>query len=131
MLKKILIFSLLIFSYTIVLGHCAIPHEHFDDLFTSDHHQDSHKNNDTHHHSPFSHSITLHVVFEEQTAFTTHSVLSLIKKTLSNNLYCIPVVVQPLLGTSFLSLLFNCCTLSPEQLCSISISNRGPPVLVA
>lgn len=131
MLKKNLILSLLIFAYTIVLGHSAIPHEHFDDLFTSDQHQDSHKNNNNNHHSPFSHSIILHVVIDEQTAFTAHSVLNLIKKTLSNNLYCIPVVVQPLLGTSFLSLLFNCCTLTPEQLCSTSISNRGPPVLLA
>lgn len=130
MLKRIFIISLLIFSYTIVLGHNAIPHGHFDDLFSTAHHNDTHNESHHEHHYPFSHSVTLHVAIEKQSLISVHSVKSVIKKAPSNIFYCIENVFQPLIISTFSSELFIRYLLSPTQVCSGLIFNRGPPAFM-
>ena len=130
MLRRFLIISLLIFSYTIVLGHSAIPHGHFDDLFSTTHHNDTHNKNHHEHHYPFSHSVTLHVAIEKQTLISVHSVKSVIKKVPLNNFYCIESDIQPPIFFSFSTILFNRYLPIVSQVCSGSLSTRGPPLFM-
>ena len=130
MLKRIFIISLLIFSYTIVLGHNAIPHGHFDDLFSTAHHNDTHNNSDHDHHYPFSHSVKLHVAIEKQSLISVHSVKSILKKAPLNSSYCIESGIQPPIIFSFSTILFNCYLPFANHVCSGSLSNRGPPVFM-
>lgn len=68
-MKKNLILCFLLFFYTVVLAHNAVPHGHFDELFSLEHDSDSHEHNDQSghdHHFLFSHSISLHVTIEKQ-----------------------------------------------------------------
>ncbi len=130
MLKRVLIISLLIFSYTIVLGHNAIPHGHFDDLFSTAHHNDTHNKNHHDHHYPFSHSVTLHVAIEKQTLISVHSVKSILKKAPLNSFYCIENVIQTPVIFSFSTIIFIRYQPIINQVCSGSLSNRGPPVFM-
>ena len=130
MLKRFFIISLLIFSYTIVLGHSAIPHGHFDDLFSTAHHNDTHNENHQDHHYPFSHSVTLHVAIEKQTLISVHSVKSVLKKVSLNDFYCIESGIQPPLIFSFSTIRFNRYLPPINQVCSGTLLNRGPPVFM-
>jgi len=130
MLKRILIISLLIFSYTIVLGHSAIPHGHFDDLFSTAHHSDTHNENHHDHHYPFSHSVTLHVAIEKQTLISVHSVKSVLKKIPFNNFYCIESGCQSPIIFSFYTIPSNPYSPLINQVCSGTLLNRGPPVFI-
>jgi hypothetical protein len=53
MLKKYSIIIILIFSYTVVLGHGIFAHHHHEAFEVSDHHDDDHDDDD-HDHSLFS-----------------------------------------------------------------------------
>jgi hypothetical protein len=137
MLRKNLILSLLLFAYTIVLGHNIIPHGHFDDIFTTEHHHDSDDHHDSHHDSdhehnyPFSHSVTLHVAIEKQTVFTSHSVKYLLKKVPFGSILNSLVNFQPLQDFSISALIFYDYAHPPIHVCSSSFSNRPPPFIIA
>lgn len=137
MSKKHFILSLLLFAYTIVLGHNIVPHGHFDDIFTTEHHHDSNDHQDSHHDSdhehnyPFSHSVTLHVTIEKQTIFASHSVKCILKKVPMGNILNSPVNFQPLQDFSFTVLIFYDYAYPPIHLCSSSFSNRPPPIILA
>jgi len=130
MLKRIFIISLLIFSYTIVLGHNAIPHGHFDDLFSTAHHNDTHNKDHHDHHYPFSHSVTLHVAIEKQSFIAVHSVKSVLKKVPLNHFYCIESGIQPPIIFSFSTIRFNRYLPLLNQVYSGLLLNRGPPVFM-
>lgn len=127
MLKRIFIISLLIFSYTIVLGHNSIAHGHFEDLFSTTDHNDNHNNSHHDHHYPFSHSVTLHVAIEKQSLNSVHSVKSVLKKVSLNNFYCIEGAFQPLIISSFSTILYHRYFTFETQFYSSSLSDRGPP----
>lgn len=137
MSKKHFILSLLLFAYTIVLGHNIVPHGHFDDIFSTEHHHDSNDHHDSHHDSdhehnyPFSHSVTLHVAIEKQSVFTSHSVKCLLKKVPLGNDLNSPVNFQPLNDFSFSALIFYDYAHPPVHVCSSSFSNRPPPIILA
>ncbi len=128
MQKRKYIISFLLFAYLIVLGHAIVPHGHFDDLFSSEHHKTTHNNSDHDHDFPISHSVTLHVALEKQLVVTSHFIKNITKKAPSNNLYCIPGIFQPLFITSFSSIQYKRYSASPAQVGIASFSNRGPPV---
>ncbi len=130
MLKRIFVISLLIFSYTLVLGHSAIPHGHFDDIFSTAHHNDTHNKSHHEHHYPFSHSVTLHVAIEKQSLISVHSVKSILKKAPANSFYCIENDIQPPVILSFYTIPFFSYSPLINQVCSGSLSNRGPPVFM-
>lgn len=137
MSKKHFILSFLLFAYTIVLGHNIVPHGHFDDFLSSEHHHESDNHEDSHQHSehqhdyPFSHSVTLHVAIEKQTVFTSHSVKSLLKKTTSNNIFYSTFNSQPFLFISYSSFIFYEYLHPRIHVCSSSFSIRPPPFIIA
>lgn len=127
MLKRDFIFSLLLFSYTIVLGHSVIPHRHLNVLISTGHNQDSHKNRGHNHNYPFSHCPTLHEAIEKQLLVKSYSAKNIIKKASSNNQYCIFDFFQPIIFSSFSSINLNCYTQPSIRVCRVSFSNRAPP----
>ena len=127
MSKKHYIFSFLLFVYAIVLGHSAIPHGHFDDLFSSKQHDDAHKDSDHKHNYPFSHCPSFHASIEKPTLVKSHSLKNVIKKVSSNNIYFIPVSFKPPILHSFLLIKLNCYNQPPIKVCSTSIPSRAPP----
>jgi hypothetical protein len=130
MLNRIFIVSLLIFSYTIVLGHNSIPHGHFDDLFSTAHPTDSHNSSDHDHHYPFSHSVTLHVALEKQTLISVHSVKCGLKKTPLCNFSCGVFGIQPPIIFFFSIKVFDRSKSFPNQFFAGTFSGRAPPVFM-
>ena len=131
MLKKNLILCLLLFFYTIVLAHNAVPHGHFDELFSSEHDSDSHHHGEhsSHdHHYPFSHSISLHVTIEKQITFSTIQSKPESKSFPYTTSFCLTPDRQIFTPPASLGTLFDCTVKSPTQSCSNSPFNRGPPV---
>jgi hypothetical protein len=130
MSKKNFIVFLFLFSYTISLCHSAIPHGHFDDLFSNRHQQEEHHDADQNHNFPFSHCVTLHVAIEKQIVSTNHSSKTIIKKISLNNLYCSPDTYQPKLLYSSCLKYFSLYTQPASKVCRSSFSDRAPPAIV-
>ena len=130
MLKKNLILCLLLFFYSIVLAHNAIPHGHFDELFSSEHESDAHDHNDQSnhdHHFLFSHSISLHVTIEKQIAFSSIQTKATSKSLSNGAAYCLLPDKQVLTPPDlFWTFVHSQSELSAQPFCCNSW-NRGPP----
>ena len=130
MLKKNLILCLLIFFYTIVLGHSAIPHGHFDEFFHTEQDHDSQEHSDNnHHHFLFSHSISLHVVIEKKTIFSAHSIKTSPKNTQPILLFYLPALCQLSLCSGSFYFLDYYNSESTTLGWYNSFANRGPPTV--
>lgn len=129
MLKRNLILYFLIFFYAIVLGHSAIPHGHFDELFHAEHEHDSQEHNDHDHHFLFSHSISLHVAIEKQAIFSAYPFKSTTKNAQLDSLFYHPAVFGLYGFKSPFILLRFFKSKSPILVWFNSIANRGPPAV--
>jgi hypothetical protein len=131
MLKKKLIFSLLLFFYTVVLAHNAVPHGHFDELISSEHESDSHDHNDQsshHHHYLFSHSISFHVTIEKQIIFSTIRTKDASNSFPNRDTFCLIPAKQFFTHTdTYWTLVHIISELPLKAFCSYFF-NRGPPI---
>jgi hypothetical protein len=130
MLKKNLILCLLLFFYSIVLAHNAVPHGHFDELSSSEHDSDSHHHGEhsSHdHHYLFSHSISLHVTLDKQISFSTIQSKTE-SKSFPKTTFCLSTDSQIFTPPASWMTLFYCVVKSPTPTCSNSPFNRGPPI---
>ena len=131
MLKKLFILYLLLFSYTIVVGHNIIPHDHFEDLLNIPHDHLTQGGNHHEHHFPFSHSITLHITDEKQSIVTIHCFNSGLKTYYSDDFVAILFKYRPPLIFSSSSGLFHYLSEASIQISSPLLSDRAPPSLLA
>ena len=130
MLKKNLILCLLLFFYSIVLAHNAIPHGHFEELFSSEHDSDSHDHNERSnhdHHFLFSHCISLHVAIEKQVTFSAHQSKISSKSTLNVDAFCLLSGKHFFTPPDSFRTLVQVNSESPIQSLNCTRYNRGPP----
>lgn len=130
MLKKLFILYLLIFSYTIVVGHSIIPHDHFEDLLHIPHDHHAHGGDHHEHHFPFSHSVNLHLADEKQSIVTTHCYTSGLKLVHSDDFLTIPRYSRPPLIFSRSAGFYHYRSEAPVPITTRSISDRAPPSLL-
>lgn len=130
-MKKNLILCLLLFFYTAVLAHNAVPHGHFDEIFSSGHDSDSHDHDEDSnhdHHFLFSHSISLHVTIEKQLSSPSFQSKAVSKYFPNIVSFCLtPDKHQFSPPDSFWTQVY-CTTHSPTTICSNTAFTRGPPL---
>ncbi len=131
MLKKNLILCLLLFFYTVVLAHNALPHGHFDEIFSTEHDSDSHEhgehsNHD--HHFLFSHSVSLHVTIEKQLTYSTVQTKVISKNFQNFDSFCLAAdaLTYPPPDTFWLPVYY--AKKSPSPTCCSTAFTRGPPL---
>jgi hypothetical protein len=132
MLKKLFILYLLLFSYTIVVGHSIIPHDHFEDLFHIPHDHHAHGGNHHQHHFQFSHSVNLHVADEKQSSIVTvHCFSTGLKIGQSDDFVTIQLYLRPPLLFSATTGFYHYLLKAPVPIGFPVLSDRAPPVHLA
>ena len=131
MLKKLFILYLLLFSYTIVVGHSIIPHDHFEDLLHIPHDHHAHGGNHHQHHFPFSHSVNLHVADEKQSIVTVHLVSSGLKIVHPDVSLAIQLYIRPPFIVSSTTRFYHYLLKAPIPIGFPVLSDRAPPVHLA